>query len=396
MNPNRPDFSAPQGFPQSDALASASAPFAGMRELSQEEEELAIPVPQKEYVQARKPEWLPDVIDLSHIPEDLREEYFHTDIRAAVEASPLQTEGLEELMLEIERETAQAAPVQTRRRSSFGAAPIAPAPTSEAPVTQPSYAPPTAPAPYAAPAPVTMQQYAQAAAPAPVYSAPPSYVPPAPNGAPQAQPGKPIHHPVFDSLLTDFGLKSDLKHEVYKGHKFTFKQYNADQYTFCISLADTLSTSPMEYSERIRQNLVAVTLVAIDDCPIYEILGRDPRNMGFILTDRLNIPTKMSMLLAESVREMFLEKFAPNVVIDLWSIYDGLFPVAQNQASESGAEEDGVAWRYKCPSSGCNHSVDTIPEIDQWGNPRRLFCPKHGNELVPVGTASDMANIPLA
>lgn len=389
MNPNRPDFSTPQGLPQSDALASAVAPFAGMRELTQEEEAQAIPVPQKAQVQLKKPDWLPDVIDLSHIPEDLRAEYFHTDIRSAVEASPLQTEGLEELMLEIERESAPAAQAAPRRRSSFGAPPIAPVP--EAPVSQAMYAPPPS-----QPAPVTLQQYTQAAAPAPVYTAPANYVPQAPVGAVQAQPGKPIHHPVFDSLLSDFGLKSDLRHEVYKGHKFTFKQYNADQYTFCISLADTLSTSPMEYSERIRQNIVAITLVAIDDCPVYELLGRDPRKMGFILTDRLSIPTKMSMLLAEDVRELFLQKFSPNVVIDLWSIYDGLFPVAQTQATESEEESDGVAWRYKCPTGGCSHSVDTIPEVDQYGSPRRIFCPKHGSELVPVGMVSDMANVPLA
>jgi hypothetical protein len=327
----------------------------------------------------RVPTWIPQELDLSAIPEEMRESLFG-DIHQIAEESPLQTEAIVDLMAEIESERASAAQSRTRR-SSFG----------QQQVTEDQYepvhqAPMVAPAPQ--PTPVRSER-------TPVPNQVPVAAPPRRAQQTQTKPTAPAtkNHPVFDSLLRDFGLKDDIKFDVYNGHKFSFRQYNAEQNTFCISLADTLSSSAMEYSERIRQNLVSVSLVAIDDVPMYEILGYSPQDFGFARVDSLSIPNKMSILLVEPIRNMFLEKFAPGVIGDLWSIYDRLFPVAKLAPEAEGAEEK---WRYKCPHPGCSHSIDVLPEFGSDSLPRKYFCPTHGDEMSVMGPVGDLENIPLA
>jgi len=378
----RPDFAQPQGDPDSQLLAEALPGIPGtegMRRLTPEEEATALPLPVKEPAVKRTiPKWLPRELDLTALPEGM-EEYVHPDLKSAIEESPLQTEGLDEVLREIEKEQAVDSPV--RRHSSF--AQVQPPEVTDAPVIPQQL--PTTPVP-------PVQQYRPAEPPRPPVMASGARPPVATR---QAVPTKPQikRHPVFDSLLRDFGLSQELKFEVYKGHKFTFRQYNAEQNTFCISLADTLSTSALEYNERIRQNLVAVSLVAVDDQPIYEILDYNPRDAGFVMTDPFNLPSKLSMLLVEHVRKLFLEQFAPGVIIDLWSIYDSLFPASA--IKDTAASPDEV-WRFKCPVTGCTYSVDAVPEFDGQGLPRKHFCPEHGNELSIMGQVAELENVPLA
>lgn len=384
---NRPDFSEPQGAPKSEALEEVAFPIPeGMRPLTPEEERAAIPLPQKKNLnQMKRPSWIPEELDFSELPAEMQE-YVHSDLSSAADESPLQTDALIEVMQEIERENAASQPNPPRRRSSFAPAP---APVPAQPEPEFDYEEnEQATEPYAMP-----QQTHRQAAPvaAPVYQQPR----PVPRQAPQAQ--RPVapkvkHHPVFDSLLRDFGLHDEIKFDVYKGHKFSFRQYNAEQNTFCISLADSLSSSAMEYSERIRHSLVCVSLVAIDDVPVYEILGQTAADYGFALPDRFAIPSKMSMLLVEPLRALFLEKFSPNVIMDLWAIYDRLFPTAIVDQTD----EEGEKWRFKCPVKGCTHSIDAVPEIGSDGNPRPHFCPQHGTELFILGPVADLEDIPLA
>ena len=387
----RPDFSKPKGEPTSELLAKElpdAIPMPpgteGMRRLTPEEEADAIPVPMRKAAVKREiPVWLPRELDLTALPEGM-EDYVHPDLRSAIEESPLQTEGLDEVLREIEREQSAGAPAP--KHSSFvQVTPTPTTPVTPAPVIpqQQAYTMPTTPvspvSPIATPTPPV---FAAGARPAPQRSAVPVATKPTVK-----------RHPVFDSLLRDFGIAQELKFEVYKGHKFTFRQYNAEQNTFCISLADTLSTSALEYNERIRQNLVAVSLVAIDDNPIYEVLGYDPREAGFVLQDPFNFPSKLSMLLVEHIRKLFLEQFAPAVIMDLWSIYDSLFPASSIKDPAASSEE---VWRFKCPVNGCTHSVDAVPEFDSQGLPRKYFCPEHGNELSIMGQVADLENVPLA
>lgn len=375
----RPDFAQPQGDPNSQLLADALPAIPGsegMRRLTPEEEATAIPVPTKQPAIKREiPKWLSRELDLTALPEGMAE-YVHPDLKSAIEESPLQTEGLDEVLREIEKEQAVDAP--TRRHSSF--AQVQPTEALEPPqqFTAPSIPVPQPYQPMEVPRPPVLAAGARPQV-----------------RAQSAVPAKPSvkRHPVFDSLLRDFGLSQELKFEIYKGHKFTFRQYNAEQNTFCISLADTMSTSALEYNERIRQNLVAVSLIAIDDHPIYEILDYDPRTAGFVLTDPFNLPSKLSMLLVEHVRKLFLEQFAPGVIIDLWSIYDSLFPASAIQDTAASPDE---VWRFKCPVTGCTYSVDAVPEFDSQGLPRKHFCPEHGNELSIMGQVAELENVPLA
>lgn len=409
----RPDFRTPQGATSSDMIAaSALAIPPGMRELTPEEEATAIPLPQRgprhNYT---VPDWLPQRLNLEALPPEMRDEYVHSDLVAAADESALATGSLDEVMDEIRKEVASAPAAQPSRRSSFAQVQppvpqVAPAPDHLARtydvrgVAQPMGAPDprytmSSSAIPAYQTPYPQQPVEPMMAPDPRYRPIPTPPPPvnAPAYSPRPEAGKPIHHPVFDSLLRDFGIKQDTRSRTYRNHTFSFRQYNADQHTHCVSLADSFSSSPIEYGERLHQNIVCVSLVAIDGHPLFEILGEDVSN--YRILDPMNPPSVLSIRLLERVRQMFSEQFEPDVIGDLWEIYDGLFPVAGESDDDLGLE--GELWRYKCPKDGCSYSVDTIPKVDEHGIPVRHFCKNHPEtELFPIGLVKDLQDRPLA
>jgi hypothetical protein len=302
-------------------------------------------------------------------------------------------------------------------------------PMSESAHTDAQYAPPPSfhPEQYPAqqePVPQFNAPYHQA----PVYQQPQMQAPQAqptsfaPNPAPQAQyarpassipapqpgrtqgsvqmPNAPVQHPVVDALLADLGFTDQhLVVTTVAGHNFTMRKLPAELFAYALSIVSKVSSTNDEYAMRLNLTLGALSVVKIDDQPVWHLAKVDVSKVGQF--SDTNPPFSVASKSGSFIIDLFFSKLDFDVISKIADAYDsawGTKDVDADMLAQAGAiKADDQRVRFKCSVEGCEHVEDVVPQYtDAQGSMQPRFCPTHGPTMTPIGYLNQLANIPLA
>jgi hypothetical protein len=291
-------------------------------------------------------------------------------------------------------------------------------PTAEPAYAQPSFQPGQYPA-QQEPVPQFNAPYPQAPAYQQPQAQPTSFTP---NVVPQAQyarpassipapqpgrtqgsvqmPNAPVQHPVVDALLADLGFTDqNLVVKTIAGHNFTMRKLPAELFAFALSIVSKVSTTNDEYAMRLNLTLGALSVVKIDDQPVWHLAKVDVSKVGQF--SDTNPPFSVASKSGSFIIDLFFSKLDFDVIGKIADAYDDAWGTKDADAdllAQAGAiKADDQRVRFKCSVEGCGHVEDVIPEYtDAQGSMQPRFCPTHGPSMTPIGYLNQLANIPLA
>jgi hypothetical protein len=208
--------------------------------------------------------------------------------------------------------------------------------------------------------------------------------------ADQARKEAPVH-PILENLRRDLGIKKVTTEEVeIGGHKWTIRPLDTEDQEWAMSLALTATGGGgrPESFMTFQRALGVAAVSAIDDVPIYEIMGikvppqitiddpnRPPRTIRLESHDRLWVEMRQEML--------------PDVSLQLNEAYTSKMGPKMNVQSSVTPLQTWI-----CSQEDCRREEVLRPRINEQGNEAAPYCPNCGTEMVMESPMGDAAPLP--
>jgi len=235
----------------------------------------------------------------------------------------------------------------------------------------------------------------------------PGQRPPQPRPTQRPEPLEKYQHPVVSKLLGKFGLKKEKRYPL---------EVTTDQASFkflMVPIPDELSLWAVQKGQDLSAQeglqigtgwlqtlLMACSVVAMDETPVYEVWGLTPSDeeAAVLRRDPYDISNRLIKLSATALAKLLWSRL-PMVTDRLDKFYKEV--VSPSIKVESTYEREqkelkGNLCRFLCPIDKCTYEFTEVPVTAEGGGTAPLFCKLHGTTMVNVSSLKEESDFPLA
>lgn len=248
-------------------------------------------------------------------------------------------------------------------------------------------------------------------------AAPPPLPPPVQASVPQQQarpqPAAPtlkqeelaVVHPVLNRMLKAFGLANtksyDLSVTSPSGDKVKYTMTLMAEEATALALALAKAKEqlggtefPGGYYAYFQNMFISMSIIAIDDVPVWSIFGVDltPDERLLIDKDPKNLPLRVRQLCGVPLANFLWTQLGP-VGDKLWNYYEEVV-AKENKVVSSHEEQQRGVTRYLCPLDGCTNAEFLKPSFEG-GEEQPFYCKIHGSILVKAIDLKVSGDLPL-
>jgi hypothetical protein len=210
-------------------------------------------------------------------------------------------------------------------------------------------------------------------------------------------------HPIFQKLYGSFGLSKTKKHylhvEAADGALFKCTMVLLSEelgiYAGQVATDKAVMGGQIAMNAWMRVMVAALSLTAIDDVPLYQVMGVMPISgeLEVLQMDPYNPPTR--------IRKAAAISFADKLMTELSYLAEALFDYYEEKISLDGKirtsldRERESTRKYVCPVDGCSIVERLEPQFQEDGMPIPYYCKIHRTELIRTPDSEESSQVPL-